>query len=123
MVTCCDPPAAIVPFVKLATKILPTPPVTVIPLTVSVEFPLFVIVSVDVAVFPTRTSPKTRFPLNPIIRVGVVVGVGDGDVVALFPLPQATAASSNVDAQARFSIALGGFGVGYNTGVDIRRAP
>ena len=47
---------------------------------VSVEFPLFVIVRAAWAVVATGTFPKLRFPLKPMIRVGVggVVGVGEG---------------------------------------------
>ena len=77
----------------------------VIPLTVSVEFPLFVMVSVVVALCPTVTFPNARFPLNPIIRVGVA-GVDvdeDGDVDVPLP-PHADAEIRSRTAQPRLNI-------------------
>jgi hypothetical protein len=82
MVTCCDPPAAIVPLVQLGKKIVSNPLVMLIPLTVSVEFPLFVMVSVAVALCPTVKFPNAKFPLSPTIRVGVDE---DGDVGVVLP--------------------------------------
>src|SRR3954463_16477660 len=54
------------------------------PLTCSATVPVFEIVSVDVAVLPTDTLPKARFPWRPMTRVGGGplpgdgIGVGDG---------------------------------------------
>jgi hypothetical protein len=87
----------------------------VIPLTVSVEFPLFVMVSIAVALCPTVTFPNAKFPLNPMIRV-VAVGVGVGDVV-LFP-PHAAAKIRSRTTQPRLNIGIGapnGLSDGYVT--------
>ena len=68
------------------------------PLTASVEFPLFVMVSVAIAVCPTGTFPNARFPINPIMRVGfgVVGEVGDGLVVLLPPQDAAKMTSNAI---------------------------
>ena len=52
-------------------------------LTVSVAFPLLVIVIVAVAVVPVVTLPNARFPLTPMIRVGTGVPVPDAASVLL----------------------------------------
>lgn len=98
LVTCCDAPAAIVPLVQFGENTASKPLVNVIPLTASVEFPLFVMVSVAIAVCPTATFPNAKFPTNPIIRVGVgAVGeVGDEPVVLLPPQDAAKMTSNAI---------------------------
>jgi hypothetical protein len=62
-VTGCDPPAMIVPFDQL-----PLNPVGKLMLvTVSVEFPVFEMVSVLLAVMPSGTFPNARLPCREMI--------------------------------------------------------
>jgi hypothetical protein len=103
-VTGCDPPGAIVPFVQLAEYTLDRPPLMEIPLTVSVEFPLFVIVKDAVALLPTWTLPKARLPIRPMTRAGALDD--DGVVGVLFPPPHAAVKSKNVNPQICFSICI-----------------
>ena len=87
-----------VPLVQFGEKTVSKPLVIVIPLIASVEFPLFVMVSVAIALCPTVTFPNARLPINPMIRVGVGVvvdgEVGDILVVVLLP-PQAAAKTTS----------------------------
>jgi hypothetical protein len=63
------------------------------PVTVSVVFPVLLIVIVASRDAPTVTSPKASEPLTPITRVGVAAGVCgvDGEVGDLLPPPHAVA--------------------------------
>jgi len=92
-------PGAIVPLVQLAVY---APPGAVIPLTVNVAFPLFVIVNVAVACDPTWTLPNAKFPLSPIIRVAV----GVGEVAVLSPPPHAAARLRSRTTQPHFNVCM-----------------
>ncbi len=75
-----------------------------IPVNVSAVFPVFVMVSIAVALCPTVTFPNARFPLNPIVRVAVPVdGAGDGDVL-LVPPEHALAKMANRRTQPRLNM-------------------
>ena len=86
IVTDCELPAAIVPHLQDDLYALLTLLGAVIPDTVSMAFPEFAMVNVRVAVEPATTSPNTRSPVSPIIRVATGgVGVAPG-VVGEFEL-------------------------------------
>jgi hypothetical protein len=69
-----------------------------------VELPLFVMVRVVVAVCPTVTFPKAKFPLNAIVRVGVA-GV-DGAVGVVLPPPHADAKIRSRTTQPRLNFGI-----------------
>lgn len=78
---------------ELAVRTTANPFVAVIPEMVSVELPLFEIVSVALTLEPTSTLPKSRLPetlmtLVEVAAVGAVV-VGDEDLSPLQPKPAA----------------------------------
>ena len=68
-VTSCAPPGGMVPLVKVAVYEPAHGAVRLV--IVNVVFPLFVIVKVACALWPTATLPNDRFPLNEMILVGV----------------------------------------------------
>jgi hypothetical protein len=66
------------------------PPEAPRPLTVSVALPLLEIVNVALRLAPTWTSPNTRFPLTPMMRVvtgAADVGAAGVGAVGVLPLP------------------------------------
>jgi hypothetical protein len=74
-------------------------------LLVVVDLPAFEPSGMD-TVAPEMAVPSAVSMTCPLTDNVVGVGVGDGDVVLLFPPPQATAATSNPGIHTRFKMAL-----------------